>query len=126
MQVRDVMCKDVHVIGPDSTLREAAQQMKKIDAGVLPVADKDKLCGMITDRDMAIRAIAEGKGPETKVRDAMSAEVKYCFDDEDVAHIAKNMGQLQVRRLPVVNHDKRLVGIVTLADIARQGQLPEM
>jgi CBS domain-containing protein len=80
---------------------------------------------MITDRDIAIRGVAEGKGPETKVRDAMSPEVKYCFDDEDVAHVAENMAELQVRRLPVMNRNKRLVGIVSLADLAIEGSLPK-
>jgi CBS domain len=82
----------------------------------LPVTENDKLVGMITDRDIAIRGVAEGKGPDAKVRDAMSPEVKYCFEDEDVAHVAENMAELQVRRLPVMNHDKRLVGIVSLAE----------
>jgi CBS domain-containing protein len=83
--------------------------MKKIDAGLLPVTENDKLVGMITDRDIAIRAVAEGKGPDAKVRDAMSPEVKYCFEDEDVTHVAENMAELQVRRLPVMNRDRRLV-----------------
>src|SRR6266542_5073988 len=100
-----------------------AAQPPKIDAGLLPVTENDKLVGMITDRDIAIRAVAEGKGPDTKVRDAMSAEVKYCFEDEDVAHVAENMADLQVRRLPVMNRDKRLVGIVSLANLATEGSL---
>jgi len=99
--------------------------MKKIDAGLLPVAENDKLVGMLTDRDIAIRGVAEGKGPDAKVRDAMSAEVKYCFEDEDVAHVAENMAELQVRHLPVMNRDKRLVGIVSLADLATEGSLPK-
>src|SRR5262249_44078967 len=103
----------------------AAALMKKIDAGLLPVTENDKLVGMITDRDIAIRGVAEGKGPDAKVRDAMSPEVKYCFEDEDVAHVAENMAELQVRRLPVMNRDKRLVGIVSLADLAIEGSLPK-
>jgi CBS-domain-containing membrane protein len=110
---------------PDGTLREVATLMKKIDAGVLPVAERDKLIGMITDRDIAIRGMAEGKGPNTKVREVMSHEVKYCFEDEDVAHVAQNMAELQVRRLPVMNRDKRLVGIVSLGDLATEGSLPK-
>src|SRR6266540_279800 len=117
MKISNVMSRDVQLVNPDGTLREAALLMKKIDAGVLPVTENDKLVGMITDRDIAIRSIAEGKGPNTKVRDAMSYEVKYCFEDEDVTHVAENMAELQVRRLPVMNRDKRLVGIVALADL---------
>ncbi len=97
MKISNVMSHDVQLINPDVTLRDAAALMKKIDAGVLPVAENDKLVGMITDRDIAIRGIAEGKGPNTKVRDTMSYEVKYCFEDEDVAHVAENMAELQVR-----------------------------
>ena len=124
MKIANVMSRHVQVIAPDAALRDAAAMMKRIDAGVLPVADGDKLVGMITDRDIAIRGIAEGKGPDAKVRDAMSGEVMYCFEDEDVAHIAANMGELQVRRLPVMNRDKRLVGIVSLGDLATEGSLP--
>jgi len=125
MKIGNVMSRDVQLTSPDGRLRDAAALMKKIDAGVLPVAENDKLVGMITDRDIAIRAVAEGKGPNTKVRDAMSYEVKYCFEDEDVAHVAENMAELQVRRLPVMNRDKRLVGIVSLADLATEGSLPK-
>jgi CBS-domain-containing membrane protein len=93
--------------------------------GLLPVTENDKLIGMITDRDIAIRGVAEGKGPDAKVRDAMSPEVKYCFEDEDVTHLAENMAELQIRRLPVMNRDKRLVGIISLADLAIEGSLPK-
>jgi CBS domain-containing protein len=124
MKISSVMSRDVQVCAPDASLRDAAALMKKIDTGVLPVAEKDRLVGMITDRDIAIRGIADGKGPDAKVRDAMSHEVKYCFDDEDVAHVAKNMAELQVRRLPVMNREKRLIGIVSLSDLATQGSLP--
>src|SRR3954451_17742933 len=84
MKIKEVMSKDVHVARPDETLREAAATMKKIDAGVLPVGDQDRLVGMLTDRDIAVRGVAECKGPDAKVRDVMSQEVRYCFDDEDV------------------------------------------
>ncbi|TGS81019.1 CBS domain-containing protein, partial [Mesorhizobium sp. M2D.F.Ca.ET.178.01.1.1] len=97
----------------------------KLDAGVMPVGENDRLVGMITDRDMVIRGIALGKGPDTKVRDVMSQEVRYCFDDEDVDHVLANMGDLQVRRLPVLNRDKRLVGIISLGDLARKGETRE-
>ena len=93
--------------------------MLAIDAGLLPVGDDDRLLGTITDRDIAVRAIAEGKGPKTPVSEVMSQDVRYCFEDEDSAHVAQSMGELQVRRLPVLNRDKRLVGILSLADLAK-------
>jgi CBS domain-containing protein len=119
------MHHDVKIISPDETLRDAAMAMKKLDVGVLPFGEHDKLVGMITDRDIAIRGIAKGKGPVAKARDVTSHEVKYCFQDEDVDHVAENMAELQVRRLPVLNRDKRLVGIVSLGDLATQGSLPK-
>jgi CBS domain-containing protein len=125
MQINKIMHRDVKVIGPDETLRDAAMAMKQLDIGVLPVGEHDRLVGMITDRDIAIRGIAEGKGPDAKASEVMSHEVKYCFEDEDVEHVAKNMAELQVRRLPVLNRDKRLVGIVSLGDLATQGSLPK-
>jgi CBS domain-containing protein len=91
----------------------------------MPVGDNDRLVGMITDRDIAIRGVASGKGPDTKVRDVMSPEVKYCFEDEDVEHVLENMGDLRVRRLPVLNRDKRLVGIISLGDLATNGEAAE-
>jgi CBS domain-containing protein len=125
MRISEVMSRDVQLVKPEETLGQAASMMKTLDSGVVPVTEGDKLVGMLTDRDIAIRAVAAGKGPDTKVADVMTAEVKYCFDDEDVAHVAENMAELQIRRLPVVNRDKRLVGIVSLADIARQGSVPK-
>jgi CBS domain-containing protein len=86
--------------------------------GLLPVGDDDRLLYMITDRDIAVRGIGTGKGPATEVGEIMTPDVKYCFADEDTAHVARNMGDLQVRRLPVVDRDKRLVGILSLADVA--------
>lgn len=121
MRVCDAMHLDVQIANPNDTIMHAAKKMAQIDAGVLPVGDGDHLVGMITDRDIAIRAVAEGRDPETKVRDIMSPEVKYCFEDEDVRHVARNMGDIQVRRLPVVNRDKRLVGMISVGDIAISG-----
>ena len=122
MKVSEAMTRDVKVARPDDTLQQAASQMAALDTGVLPVGDNDRLVGMLTDRDIAVRAVAKGKGPQTAVRDAMSEEVKYCFEDEDVSHVGKNMGSVQVRRLPVVSRDKRLVGILSLGDLATQGK----
>jgi CBS domain-containing protein len=122
MRVSEAMTRDVRVANPDQSIREVARIMGEIDVGALPVGENDRLVGMVTDRDIAVRAVAQGKSPDTKVRDVMSREVKYVFDDEDVDHVARNMGDVQVRRLPVVNRDKRLVGIVALADVAtKQG-----
>src|SRR6185295_17408581 len=125
MKVGKVMCTDVQLISPDETLRQAATLMRQIDAGVLPVGEGDRLIGMVTDRDIAIRGIAEGKGPDAKVRQVMTEEVRYCYEDEDVGHVSENMAELQVRRLPVMNRNKRLVGILSLADLATEGSLPK-
>jgi len=120
MRVSECMTREVRVASPGQSIREVAKIMAEIDAGVMPVGDNDRLVGMITDRDIAIRAVAEGKGPDTPVREVMSTEkVLYCYDDEDLAQVAQNMGDQQVRRLPVVNRDKRLVGIVSLGDVAQ-------
>ena len=118
MKVNDVMTRGVQLVSPEQTIREAAHLMAEIDAGALPVGEHDRLVGMITDRDIAIRAVAEGKSPDTKVRDVMSNEMLYCFDNQDVEDVARNMGKNQVRRLPVLNQDKRLVGILSLGDLA--------
>lgn len=120
MKIRDVMTSDVRTIEPSATIREAAQAMAEIDAGVLPVADNDRLVGMITDRDIAIRAVAAGRDANTPVREAMSPEIKYCFEDDDVEEICENMADQQLRRLPVVDRDKNLVGIISLSDLAQQ------
>lgn len=118
MRVSEAMSSDVRIVSPTETIRQVAQIMAEIDAGVLPVGENDRLVGMITDRDIAIRAVGQGKGPDTSVREVMSQEVKYCFEDEDLDDVSHNMGDLQVRRLPVLNREKRLVGIVSLGDIA--------
>jgi CBS domain-containing protein len=122
MRVSECMTRDVKMANPQESICDAAKMMADCDAGVLPVSDNDRLVGMITDRDIAVRAIAQGKGPDTPVREVMSQEVKYCFDDEELDHVAKNMGDIRVRRLPVVNREKRLVGIVSLGDVALKGE----
>jgi CBS domain-containing protein len=118
MQVNEAMSGDVKLINPNQTIRDAARMMAEIDAGVLPVSENDRLVGMITDRDIAIRAVAAGKAPTTPVREVMSEEVKYCFEDDDLDEVSENMADIKLRRLPVLSRDKRLVGIVSLADIA--------
>jgi CBS domain-containing protein len=119
MNVREVMSRDVKIASPEDTLRHAAEMMVEIDAGVLPVGENDRLVGMLTDRDITIRAVAKGKAPDgTKVREVMSPDIKYIYEDESVEHAAESMGDLQIRRLPVLNREKRLVGIVSLGDLA--------
>ena len=119
MQVRECMTRDVVIASPAQTLQEAATKMAECDAGALPVGEGDRLVGMITDRDIAIRAVAKNLDPRTPVRDVMTREVLYCFEDEDIEDVAVNMGVQQIRRLPVVNADKRLVGIISLGDLAQ-------
>jgi CBS domain-containing protein len=118
MLVREAMTRDVRTISPDQSIQEAARLMLDIDVGALPVGENDKLVGMITDRDIAVRGVAGGKSPTATVREVMSKEVKYCFDDEDTNHVCQNMGDQQIRRIPVVDRNKRLVGILALADLA--------
>jgi CBS domain-containing protein len=119
MKIREAMTQDVCLTSPDQTILDAARMMAQIDAGALPVEQDDRLVGVITDRDIAVRAVAAGKSPDTKVRDVMTREVLYCYDDQDLDTVIRNMGAIKVRRLPVLNRDKRLVGIISLADFAR-------
>jgi CBS domain-containing protein len=118
MRIAEVMTRDVRIASPDETLRQAASMMAAIDAGILPVGDHGRLVGMITDRDIAIRGVGTGLGPDSAIREVMSKEVKYCFEDDDLEEVSRNMGDIQVRRLPVLDHDKKLVGIVSLGDLA--------
>jgi len=122
MQVSEIISRNVETIDPAATVREAAQRMRSMDVGSLPVCDGSHLLGMITDRDITIRAIADGRDPaQTAVRDAMTPSVEYVFEDDDVQRAAQIMQDKQIRRLPVVNREKKLVGIVALGDIARTG-----
>jgi len=118
MNIRDAMSRDVRTVSPESSLREAARIMADSDVGALPVSAGDRLVGMVTDRDITFRAVAVGKGPDCTVGEVMTHEVLYCHEDEDIADVCENMADIQVRRLPVVDTDKRLVGIISLADIA--------
>ena len=117
-KLTDLMSRDVKVISPDMNIQEAANEMRQGDFGMLPVGENDRMIGAITDRDIAIRAIAQGKDGSTKVRDVMSEGIFWVFEDESVEAAAKMMSQRQVRRLPVVDRNKRLVGIVALGDFA--------
>ena len=118
MQVKQAMSSEVKIANPNQTIRDAARLMAQLDCGCLPVGEDDRLVGMITDRDIAVRAVAAGKSLRTPVREIMSLEVKYCFDDAQIDEVAQNMADIKVRRLPVLNRGKRLIGIVSLGDIA--------
>jgi CBS domain-containing protein len=120
MQVQQIMSHDVHLADPNMTIRDAARAMRADNIGSLPVGENDRLIGMVTDRDIAMRAVAEGRAPgTTTVREVMSEGIRYCFDDDDAKDAAKLMAKHQIRRLPVINHDKRLVGVLALADLGR-------
>jgi CBS domain-containing protein len=119
MKIRDIMTREPEVIRPDASIQEAAQIMKQLNVGSLPVCNGGKVLGMITDRDITTRATAERRDSNsTPVKEIMSAEVYYCFDDQDVREAAEVMSQYQIRRLPIVDRDKNLVGIVSLGDLS--------
>ncbi len=119
MQVREVMTRGVECVSPETSLQEAARKMQALDVGPLPVCDHDRLVGMVTDRDIVIRAVAEGRAPSTTpVREAMTGGIDYCFEDDDLDTAAKQMQDRQIRRLVVLDRNKRLVGIVSLGDVA--------
>jgi len=119
MQLKEVMTQGVDVVPPEAILQEAAQKMKQLEVGPLPVCDGERLVGLLTDRDITVRAVAEGCDPTTtKVRDVMTPEVLYCFEDQEVQEAAKLMEERQIRRLPILNRNKWLVGIVSLGDLA--------
>jgi CBS domain-containing protein len=119
MQIREVMTQGAEVIGLNTAALEAAAKMRELDVGSLPVCDGDKLQGMITDRDIAIRLVAEGlDASRTKVSDIMTPGVTYCFDDQTVEEASALMEAHQIRRLPILNRDKHLVGMLSLGDLA--------
>ena len=118
MKIAEVMTRDVQTARPDQTIQEAANLMAQIDSGALLVNDQDRLVGMVTDRDIAIRAIAAGMDCATPNAKVMSSDIRYCFEDEDVEDVAQNMADIQMRRLPVLSRAKRLVGVVSLGNIA--------
>lgn len=119
MQLRDVMTRNIEEIAPEATLRDAADKMRSLDVGALPVCRDDKLVGMITDRDITVRAVAAGRDPnQAHVSDAMSGQLVYCYEDEDVRRAVQLMEERQVRRLPVFDRNQRLCGIISLGDLA--------
>lgn len=120
MLAKECMTRNVELGSPNMSLKEAAKKMKEGDFGMLPVRDGDRLVGMITDRDIAVRAVAEGKDPnKVQVGEVMTSKVLYCFEDQNIHDIVKNLGQNQVRRLPVLNREKRLVGILSLGNLVQ-------
>src|SRR3989442_11351251 len=122
MRIKDVMTKNPEVVSPDASLIDAAQTMRRLDIGVVPVCESDRLVGVVTDRDIAVRTAAEGKDPtKCLVAAAMSADVSYCFEDDDIVQATRMMEDKQIRRLPVLNQKKRLVGIVSLGDLHVSG-----
>jgi CBS domain-containing protein len=122
MKVSEVMTRDVQTIRPDQTAQQAANFMLSADAGSIPVTEGDRLLGMITDRDIAVRGVAKGHGPDTPVRELMTNDIVCARIDDDCDEVASKMGEAQVRRLPVVDQDDRLCGIVSLGDFAREGE----
>jgi CBS domain-containing protein len=121
MRVSEVMTRDVQTVRPDQPVQEAASFMLSADAGSIPVTDGDRLVGMITDRDIAVRGVAKGHGPDTPVRELMSSDVICARIDEDCDEVAIKMSEAQVRRLPVIDEQDKLCGIVSLGDFAREG-----
>ncbi len=119
MKVSEVMTRDVQTVRPDQPVQQAASFMLSADAGSIPVTDGDKLIGMITDRDIAVRGVAKGYGPDTPVRELMTDDVICAREDDDIDDIASKMSEAQVRRLPVIDSDQRLCGIVSLGDLSR-------
>src|SRR4051812_5875046 len=118
-KLSEIMTSEVQVIPPTCTIKDAAKKMKELDTGALPICDGDRLLGMVTDRDIAIRAIANGYNPtQMAVKEIMSKPIAYCFDDQDVEEAVRVMEVKQIRRLVVLNRDKRLVGLVSLGDVA--------
>jgi CBS domain-containing protein len=118
MRIAEIMSRDVRIARPTDSIQHAARVMAEIEAGALPVGEDDRLVGMLTDRDIAVRAVAAGLGPDCPVREVMTHDVKYVYEDETIDDLARNIAILQVRRLPVLSRDKRLVGIVSLSDLA--------
>jgi CBS domain-containing protein len=123
MKIRDVMTDQVTWVGPDTTVFEIARHMRDQDIGSVPIAENDRLVGMVTDRDIVVRAVADGgRVDSATARQVMSPRILYCFDDQPVGEVLKNMGDMQVRRLPVVNRDKRQVGLVSLGDLSHASE----
>ena len=120
MRISDVMTRDVATVGPDQTAQEAANFMLNSDAGSTPVTEGDRLIGMITDRDIAVRGVAMGHGPDTPVSDIMTSGIVCAREDDSIEDVASKMSEAQVRRLPVIDDSEKLIGIVSLGDLSRE------
>lgn len=121
--IADVMTRDVAVLAPMDTIQSAAQLMDDLNVGAVPVCDGQRLVGVITDRDIAVRAVAAGQRPDTPISEAMSEPVHWCYDDQPLEELMEQMREAQLRRIPVIDHDKHLVGIISLGDLATRGDL---
>jgi CBS domain-containing protein len=119
MKVSEVMTRDVKTVSPDQSAREAASFMLSEDAGSIPVSESDRVIGMITDRDIAVRGVAKGYGPDTPVRELMSNDILCARDDDDIEEVVAKMSRAQVRRVPIIDSNERLCGIVSLGDLSR-------
>ncbi|OJW51071.1 MAG: hypothetical protein BGO67_12120 [Alphaproteobacteria bacterium 41-28] len=125
MKVKEIMTKEVKMIGPNLPIKEAARLMRDNDIGIVLVEEDDRLVGVLTDRDITIRSLASGRDPlAIAIKEIMTPKVLYCFEEDSIEDVAKNMGKNHVRRLPVLNKDKRLVGIISLGDVASKGSKP--
>jgi CBS domain-containing protein len=123
MQIRDIMTRDVQVVAPSDSIRRAAELMDSLNVGVLPVCDGGNLVGVVTDRDITVRATSTGRAPdECLVGEVMTADVRYCYEDDVVNDVARLMGSVQIRRIPVLDQSNRLTGIIALGDIATQAK----
>lgn len=122
MRIHEIMSRDVKTARPDEAIQDVARKMRDVDTGAIPVCDGDKLHGMITDRDIVLRIVTEARSFDTPASEVMTVDVEYCYEDDDITAAADKMAELQIRRLAVVDRDKRLVGIVSLGDIAQQGK----
>lgn len=126
MQIREIMTRDVEVVAPGDTIQRAAKLMDELNVGVLPVCEGPKLVGLVTDRDITVRATSAGKAPgECKVSEVMTDEPRYCYEDDVVGDVSRLMGDMQIRRVPVLDRDDRLIGIVSLGDIATESDRPQ-
>ena len=125
MKISDIMSRDVQVARPEDTLRDAAETMARIDVGSLPVCDGRRLLGIVTDRDIVVRGLAKGLGADSTIPQVMTEGVEYCFEDDDLVEVSDKMAASQIRRIPVVDREKNLVGIVSLGDVAREARPAE-
>ena len=125
MKISEVMTRQVATVTAEQTVQEAASFMLQGDAGSIPVTDGDRLIGMITDRDIAVRGVAKGRGPDTPVRDLMSTGLVCARQDDETSEVAARMSEAQVRRLPVIDDSERIVGIVSIGDLTRESELED-